>query len=412
MKFIHTADWQLGLKLKYVPGDAGARARAARFDTVRRIAELARARGADCVLVAGDVFDDNAVGEDTLAQAHDALAAFAPTPVLLLPGNHDHAGPGSVWSRLWPAAHVRALTARKPLDVAGATVYPCPLLRRHERDDPTAWLPARGAADGIRVAVAHGGVIDFAGYNEAPNLIDARRVLGLDFDYLALGDWHSKLCFDARAWYPGAPEATRFKETDPGHVLWVEIPAPGALPRVEAVPVARCHWRRHVWHFDGDVTVRKASGDGPGRCPEGAETQDSTELRHAHGDSQALKFGSPDFGSSAFGSPNSGDAGVRALRDWLAALPERSWTLLELRLNGELGLAARAELDALLAAAGAGLLHLRVKTDALTDAPSAGELDALNAEGFVGQAARRLAADPDPAARDALRLLYRLVRES
>ena len=381
MKFIHTADWQLGLKLKYVPGDAGARARAARFDTVRRIAELARARGADCVLVAGDVFDDNAVGEDTLAQAHDALAAFAPTPVLLLPGNHDHAGPGSVWSRLRLAAHVQALTASEPIDVAGATIYPCPLLRRHERDDPTAWLPARGAADGIRVAVAHGGVIDFAGDNEAPNLIDARRVLGLGFDYLALGDWHSLLRFDARAWYPGAPEATRFKETDPGHVLWVEIPAPGAPPRVEAVPVARCRWRRHVWQFDGDAGTRDPAGPG-----------------QPMGGTEPLNFG--------------GDAGVRALRDWLAALPERSWTLLELRLSGALGLAARAELDALLAAAGDGLLHLRVNTDALTDAPSAGELDALNAEGFVGQAARRLATDPDPAARDALRLLYRLVRES
>ena len=60
-RFLHTADWQLGLKLSFIPGDRGARARNERFETVRRIAKLANERKVQAVFVAGDVFDDNLV---------------------------------------------------------------------------------------------------------------------------------------------------------------------------------------------------------------------------------------------------------------------------------------------------------------------------------------------------------------
>ena len=60
-------------------------------ETVRKIAELARRETVDCVVVAGDVFDDNGVGADILQLARDALQAFHQLPVLLLPGNHDAA---------------------------------------------------------------------------------------------------------------------------------------------------------------------------------------------------------------------------------------------------------------------------------------------------------------------------------
>ena len=89
-RILHTADWQLGLRLNFVPGEAGARLRAERFATIERIAELARSEGVDAVLVADDVFDDNRVGPETIQQAREALAKFG-VPVVLLPGNHDPA---------------------------------------------------------------------------------------------------------------------------------------------------------------------------------------------------------------------------------------------------------------------------------------------------------------------------------
>lgn len=120
IQFLHTADWQLGLKLRYVPGDEGADLRAVRFEAVRRLAELAHAREVSAVVVAGDVFDDNAVGERTLQKAREALEAFAPIPVLLLPGNHDPGTPEGALARVGAGGHVRVLSDGEPVDAGGA----------------------------------------------------------------------------------------------------------------------------------------------------------------------------------------------------------------------------------------------------------------------------------------------------
>lgn len=386
-RFLHTADWQLGLKLRRIGGDRGARLRLERFETVRRIAALAREREVEAVVVAGDVFDDNAVGAPTLQAARDALAAFRPIPVLLLPGNHDAATPDSALARLAPASHglehVRPLLEAEPVMIGDATFFPCPLRRRHSPEDPTRALPRRGEGEGVRVALAHGGVLDFGESTETPNRIDAPAVLERGFDYLALGDWHGLFSLGPRVWYPGTPEPTRFEEKDPGYVLVVEIDGPGATPRVEPVAVARSRWLRR----------RETLGD---------------------------------------------DASVDALERWLRALDERSWTLLRLEVDGSLSLAARSRLDAVLDAAAGELLHLRLIDRGLAVRPSDEDLAALRVEGFVGRAAEALrslaargpaviegssiglepvgtseAVDTSDAteATDALRLLYRFLAE-
>ncbi len=354
MRILHTADWQLGLRLRFVPGEAGARARAQRFDTVRRLADLARNRGVDAVLVAGDVFDDNGVGNDTLQQARDALAAFAPVPVLLLPGNHDAATPDSALARLAPAAHVRLLLDEEPVAVGGGWVFPCPLRRRHEAGDPARNLPAREAGDdAVRVALAHGGVIEFSQATESPNRIDPEAVLAKGFDYLALGDWHSTLGLGPRVWYPGTPEPTRFQERDAGNALVVELPAAGAVPRVEPVAVGRSRWVSREVTFDDD-------------------------------------------------------AGVERLAEWFEVLPERSWTLVSLALSGHLSLEARARLEALLEAEASKLLLLDVGRDEVVEAATDEDLARLAPEGFVGAAVERLRSEDSAEAREALRLLHRL----
>lgn len=355
-RFLHTADWQLGSKLRYVRGDRGAKVRNERFEAVRRLAELARKHEVDAVVVAGDVFDDNAVGPHTLQAARDALALFAPIPVLLLPGNHDAGTPDCALSRLDAARHVRVLLDHTPVEIGGIAFHPCPLLRRHQRDDPTAHLPDRGASTAIRVAIAHGGVLDFSESVAAPNRIDAPSVLARGFDYLALGDWHGTWNMGPRVWYPGTPEPTRFTETRPGNALLVDIAAAGAEPEVTVVPVARTRWHQRTVTFE-------EPGD------------------------------------------------LDALVAWFDGLDERAMTLVELTLQGALSLTDRARLDAVLQEQADALLFLRFDDDALQDAPTPGDLAALSADGFVGAAADALRADERPESRDALRLLFRTLRE-
>jgi DNA repair exonuclease SbcCD nuclease subunit len=357
LRFLHTADWQLGLKLAFVEGDGGALARGARFDVVRTLAKLAKERDVDAVIVAGDVFDDNAVGGESLQRARDALATFAPIPVLLLPGNHDAATADSVFHKLDAGPHVRALLDRTPASIEGGVFYPCPLMRRHERDDPTRDLPMRSKADAIRVAVAHGGVHKFSESEDTHNLIDWKAVLEKGFDYLALGDWHGLNEIDPRVWYPSAPEATRFVEKNAGNALIVEIDAPGSTPRVEVVHVARTKW----------ITREEVIES---------------------------------------------DAHVELIESWFASLPEKSWTLVDLTLSGHVSFGARAQLDRLLEREAESLMLLRVHTGALHDKPSEDDLRTLDAEGFLAKAAARLRTIESKAAEDAMRVLHRYVVEA
>jgi DNA repair exonuclease SbcCD nuclease subunit len=358
LKLLHTADWQLGLRLNFVGGERAARLRAQRFDTVRRLGELARQQAVDAVVVAGDVFDDNGVGADTIQQARDALSAFGNIPVVLLPGNHDPATPDSALARLGKLpGSVHVALERVPLVFDDFDIYPCPLTSRHTFDDPAAWLPPVADGDRVRVVVGHGGALNFGEAVETPNRIDVDAILGRGYDYVALGDWHGTFQVSERAWYAGAHEATRFKEKRPGNALLVEIDAPGATPRVDTVAVARTRWISQTWEL-------------------------------------------PD------------DDHVEALAAWLNGLEEKSWTLVELSLHGQLSLAGRSRLDSLLDEFRERLALLRLDADSVTAAPTAQDLAALHGEGYLGRAIESLRDSDDPVDADALRLLYRLTQEA
>ena len=356
MKLLHTADWQLGLRLNFVGGDAAARLRAQRFETIERLAVLARERSVDAVVVAGDVFDDNGVGASTLQQAREALRSFD-VPVVLLPGNHDPATEDSALGRLGDLGpHVHVALTEAPIFLDGLEIHPCPLHSRHQYDDSAAHLSARGDSRAVRVAVAHGGAHGFGETVESPNRIDVDAVIAKGFDYLALGDWHGLYRVNERAWYSGALEATRFKEKRPGFALLVEIDAPGAAPRVEELYVAGTHWHQ-----------------------------------------QAFEFG--------------GDQDLDTLEAWLSARSPMSRTLVELDLAGSLSLAGRSRLEALLADYGERLAYLRIDEDRVHAEPSAEDLEALRGDGFVGQAIAVLRDSDDACDADALQLMYRLMQE-
>jgi len=358
MRLLHTADWQLGLRLNFVGGDAAVRLRAQRFGTVRRIGELARERQVDLVVVAGDVFDDNGIGADTLQQARDALTAFGDVPVVLLPGNHDPATPDSALARLGTLpGRIHVALDAAPIRFEGFEVWPCPLAARHTWEDPAAALPVVARDGTIRIVLAHGGALDFGETTEMPNRIDVAAILARGYDYVALGDWHGIYQVSDHAWYSGAPEATRFKEKRPGFVLQVEVDRQGASPRVAELPVAQTRWLTAAFNLAADESIDELAG-------------------------------------------------------WLERLEEKSSTLVELTLEGQLSLAGRDRLDALLTDYAGRLALLRIDSDRVTAAPTTEDLVRLHGEGYLGRAIEVLRADADPADADALRLLYRLTQES
>lgn len=362
LRFLHTADWQMGKGFGSVPGDKGAALRNQRLETVGRLADLATRRAVDLVLVAGDVFDAQTVSDETLRRVMEKLRGFT-GPWVMLPGNHDAVLAESVWTRLEamgarpPNVHF-ALTP-EPLHFPGTTlaILPAPLQRRHEPADLTAWFASVETPPGMfRVGLAHGSVTDFLPAEaERHNPIERTRASTAGLDYLALGDWHGTLRVDGRTWYAGTPETDRFRGRAPGHALVVELEAPGAEPQVEAVSTTHFHWHT---------------------------------LEHR-------------IASAADGV---------VLEDRLQGLGEPfDCHVVALHLAGVVGLADRVAIDDVLERWRARCHFLDVDDTGLTTAATEADLAALRDSGFVADAAailRRRRDAGEAAASDALQMLF------
>jgi len=346
MIFIHTADWQIGKPFAGI-GDAHKRSlvQQERIEAIKRIGGVAQEHGAAFVLVAGDLFDSPSADKATVSAACSAIGQIG-VPVLAIPGNHDHAGPGSVWEQAFfqrerdaLAPNLRVLLEVAPVELDAAVILPCPLLRRAVMADPTDWLRTPEAFAGLspdkpRIVLAHGSTQTFSGQwsddeegASASNLLDLSRLPATEIDYIALGDWHGSKQIDAKAWYAGTPELDRFPkggEHDPGNVLVVEARR-GAAPLVARVATSRLRWRELTFDF-------------------------------------------------------AGDASLNTLQERLFALLESraNEDLLRLSLTGSLGIEAANRLEELLESLGARLLRMKLANGTLI-APTDAELQALTA---------------------------------
>jgi len=256
ISFLHTADLQIGKVFGTADQDAATLLRRQRLKTVQRIAQLATDRQVDAVLVAGDVFETDAVSNETVYGLLQSMEPYK-GPWVIIPGNHDPAIAESVWTRLEVLGRPENLKiARRPetftLANGRMTVLTAPLQRRHESEDLTAVWDALPTPEGaVRVGLAHGSVTNHAPAGaEATNPIAGDRERLARLDYLALGDWHGTLQVGDRTWYSGTPEPDRFKANDSGNVLLVETAGPGEQPKVEKLRVAHYTWEHLQYSFN------------------------------------------------------------------------------------------------------------------------------------------------------------------
>ncbi|WP_025735372.1 metallophosphoesterase family protein [Mycobacterium genavense] len=260
MRFLHTADWQLGMTRHFLAGDVQPRYSAARRDAVAGLGALATEVGAEFVVVAGDVFEHNQLDPKVIGQSLEAMRAIG-IPVYLLPGNHDPLDASSVFtSALFTREcpdNVVVLDSAGPHRVKpGLEIVAAPWRSKAPTTDLVAEvLDGLENPDAVtRVLVAHGGVDALDPDRDKPSLI---RLAGLEaalargaIHYAALGDKHSltRVGESGRVWYSGSPEVTNFDdvEANPGHVLVVDI---DETNQVTVTP-------RHVgcWRF---VTVHR-----------------------------------------------------------------------------------------------------------------------------------------------------------
>jgi DNA repair exonuclease SbcCD nuclease subunit len=263
MRFLHTADWQLGMTRHFLAGDAQPRYSAARRDAVAGLGALAAEVGAEFVVVAGDVFEHNQLAPQVIGQSLEAMRAIG-IPVYLLPGNHDPLDASSVYTgALFTAECPDNVTVLDRAGVheirPGLEIVASPWRSKA----PTTDLVA-AVLDGLtpnpttRILVAHGGVDVLDPDRDKPSLIRLAKLENAlkqgAIHYVALGDKHSltKVGDSGRVWYSGSPEVTNFDdvESDPGHVLVVDVDDDGVT--VEPRDVGR--WRFITLHRQVDTS--------------------------------------------------------------------------------------------------------------------------------------------------------------
>jgi DNA repair exonuclease SbcCD nuclease subunit len=370
-KFLHTADWQLGMTRHFLSDEAQARFTAARIETITTVGALAVEEGCSFVVVAGDVFESNQVERQVVVRSLEAMKATPGVTFYLLPGNHDPLDAASVFrSKSFVdnrPDNVVVLESSEPVLAAeGVEVVGAPWSNKRPLVDlvssAVADLPRNGT---LRVVVGHGSTDSLS-----PNPTDPALVVLRDLEtaiatgtvhYVALGDRHSTTEVGAtgRIWYSGAPEPTAYDEIDPGNVLIVDLSP-------DSVSVER--HRVGTWRFvrqDFDVTG----------------TEDCQKVEH-----------------------------------FLEEISDKARTIVKLSLVGQLSLTDMDRLEAALDHASdlLGALERWERRSDLVALPDDNDFGGLGLSGFAAAALDDLrefgagTGDDALTARDALGLLYRL----
>ena len=184
IRLIHTSDVHLG------DGSGHPYAMLA----LRAVVEAAPRLGGDMLLLAGDIFDNARVSDDMIQDFLDELARLD-MPAVVLPGNHDLYGEGSVYRR--DVFHGKPDNLRVIEGTDGQTIsYPDltldvwgrAMLSHTPEFRPLHGMPAR-RDDRWLVALAHGHFHHDSDVDQRSSPIYPADVAGATCHYLALGHW-------------------------------------------------------------------------------------------------------------------------------------------------------------------------------------------------------------------------------
>ncbi len=370
VKFLHTADWQLGITRHFLRGEAQPRFSAARLDVIEQMGNIAINEGCEFVVVCGDVFESNQVERQVLTRALDRMGEMPSVSFYLLPGNHDSLDASSVYRS-------KTLEERKPENVVvldgsgpvqpvpGVELIGVPWRNKHPTSDLVDEA-CRGleATEAVRIVVGHGAVDSMSPNPGDPRLISLARLeeridTGL-IQFVALGDRHSTTDVGStgRVWYAGAPEPTDYDEIDPGNVLVVDVDDNGV--EVNPRPVGTWRFVSRDWELNGD-------GD------------------------------------------------IDGLEGWLSGLGNKDRTIVKLATVGVVSLTQKARLDDILDHFSEllGALETWERRSELVVLPDAVDYEQLGLSGFASEAVAELSGmakegEDAETARGALALLYRL----
>jgi DNA repair protein SbcD/Mre11 len=299
---LHTADWHLGKSLngKFDLHDEQA-------FVVEHLLALIVERDPDVVVIAGDLFDNperqSVAALKLWTHASEAIVRgrSAGRPLVVIPGNHDHAYRVGLNTGLASSLHVvhDLSLAEVPLQLAGLAITAIPfhkparvraLAERYgdtsdigDFDDHAAmaYLTRRALAQGDgrhpRVAVAHAFLVggDPEGTGEEPiaavgGVGGVRATAFEGFDYVALGHLHRAFAVAGapHVRYSGSLYPYSFDEENRKSatlLTWPDGATAGTPPVVELLPLRQQRWVRVVEGVTFETLLAGASEPGARR---------------------------------------------------------------------------------------------------------------------------------------------------
>ncbi|HML97017.1 MAG TPA: metallophosphoesterase [Tepidiformaceae bacterium] len=244
LRLVHTSDVHLGA----YAGNGDGRCHERRLlmeGTFRRVIDLANDSGASMLVIAGDLFDNDRVPEDTVAFAASEIRRFR-GQTLLLPGNHDPIDPGSIYWRHDMEAIAKRLTIVR--EHRGELMEPegidAVFWGRGYLESDWHFKPLEGLPERLdrrwHIALGHGHFIPEGGDSHRSLPIREAEIAAAagHWDYMAFGHWepHADVSSGGvTAIYSGAPMPLSDANRRAGMAAVVDFDETGVRWRVHRV---------------------------------------------------------------------------------------------------------------------------------------------------------------------------------
>lgn len=229
ISILHTADVHLGHEFPSLR-DKGPEYRRQLLTTFERIIKLATQQNVSLLLIAGDLFDSNAVMGTPVRAVVASLKKLeaAGIRVCILPGTHDAYSEDSIYRFVDFPANVTVLTPERVSETytdLGLTVYGKAFDGKMVGTSALQGLPFR-ADSRFHVGMAHCSLRMDGVTDREAMIVDKGEIGASKLDYLALGHWHSfRDCSQGatKAFYCGSPEPISMDQKGAGSVALVAI---------------------------------------------------------------------------------------------------------------------------------------------------------------------------------------------